>query len=71
MLSTREVVALLQGEGFDLSENYMMSLFRTESIPRPGKFGHVLAWMEQDVDNVRMLLRRRGRWEPPTKGERL
>jgi len=61
MQNTRAVVERLKGEGYEITEPYLVSLIRTDALPRPEKFGHQYAWSDADVERLRGILRRRGR----------
>jgi hypothetical protein len=59
---TRDVIALLLHEGFDVTWGYLGYCLRENAIASPSKgVGGVLLWTPADVDRLRSHLRRRER----------
>lgn len=67
MRSTKEVVVMLQAEGYRLNRGYVLWAIDSGNVVVPAtKIGGAYAWTEPDVDRLRQFLRRQGRWSGGT-----
>lgn len=60
-LSTEQVIRQLEGEGFDVTWGYIQFLMRERHLKPPERVGRALIWHSQDVERLKILLRKRGR----------
>lgn len=69
-LSTEQVICQLEAEGFDVTWGYIQFLMRERHLKPPERVGRALIWGQQDIERLKILLRKRGRLPRPASDRR-
>jgi len=65
IMSTRLMVAQLRSEGFVVTPGYMKYCVTEYHIPKPNLVSPMYMWNDDEVQNVRTVLKNRGKYRKP------